>query len=188
MNRIPDDMSPNLIPPQNIGRLKPKSKKSPTNYAEVPKREMQVISLKNILKEYPIGNYNEKYASLVSGIEDIEVLNMNYLAAALYIYRSYEETFSEGGNIVEEITPQMFKNTTKPMLTIKGMLEKKIEEPKDSTEATLKDLWIKRKENILIYLYKILIYFSEENETIFGEEDEKESPREIRVRQRRKPR
>jgi hypothetical protein len=112
--------------------------------------------LTRALRFYPIKSESESLANSIIGLEDISNMNIQYLAAALFVY-SFNSTKlnKKTKDKVDNITEDMFDDSTIPMKKIRERLQELFRSDVD---------WIRRKQNILVYLSKILIYYSEEHE------------------------
>lgn len=118
----------------------------------------------NLLKEltiairmYPVQTEYENLAASIVGMSGIRNMNINYLAAALYLYKSnYSILHKDNDFDIANITPKMFSDDNIPMKKIKERLN---DVYKSNNEKG--DYWIRRKQNVLIYLIGILNFYSE---------------------------
>jgi gas vesicle protein len=111
-------------------------------------------SLRSVLNTYPSITGAETLAKSVVGMLGIENMNIDFLAATLYLYNIYRDDFSDE-DMLEDIKPEMFDDSTATMKTIKEKLDKI---PRLNIEKG--NEWIRRKINILAYLRNILTYLS----------------------------
>lgn len=115
--------------------------------------------LTNALKTYPVQNEAESLATSITNMNGVEYMNINYLAAALFLYKSNAiELNKKGKNKSNNINKKMFEDT---VISMKKIRERLNDAYKSDNERS--DQWIRRKQNILVYLTVILNYYSEEH-------------------------
>lgn len=151
--------------PATLNYVEPKKEK-PWNYRKKPFyirgtglggltiKDNVLASLKSTLNTYPSMSGAESLAKSVVGMVGIENMNIDFLAAALYLYNVYHEDFPDE-NMLDGIKAEMFEDNTATMKKIKEKLDKIA---RVSSEKS--DEWIKRKINILAYLKGVLTYLS----------------------------
>lgn len=116
-------------------------------------------ALKAAAQHYGMHSDAEHSAGLVIGMIGIENMNIEYLAAALYLYNTYREAIPEQStNKAENITPEMFLDKTTAMTRIRARLE-----GTSRSGVAKRDLWPERKTNILTYFYSIMLHLSGNN-------------------------
>jgi len=142
---------------------KPKSKivRLHTNY----NLSNQDKVLKNLSKKLQIYKYSQEGAKSTAEsiifLDGIINMNMDYLAAALYLYDKNDSLFkSKKGNTRNKITNALFSDDSAYIGIIKDILYETIKNDNSNKE----EIWIRRKQNILIYLQIIATYLSEQND------------------------
>jgi hypothetical protein len=150
----------NLLHSQNTIKRKSNVRYTNTSY-KFSFQDKILKDLTSLLQKYSIRNEAETLARSILNMDGIVNMNVQYLAAALYLYHSYESQLNKKkGNKILNITSSMFEDTLY-MKTIRDQLK----EPNKITDSEKKEeFWIRQKQNILIYLENILTYYSEEHE------------------------
>jgi len=124
-------------------------------------KDNMLKNLTNVLQTYPVQSEAESLAMSVMGMEGIQNMNVEYLSAALYLYKVYGNSYSTSKKSKSlKITPKMFDDETNPIKIIKDRLNKSI---KISSEKRERDLWVRRKQNIFVYFQTIIKFLAEEH-------------------------
>lgn len=117
-------------------------------------KEAVLNNLKTCLQPYGMAGDLERLSRNVITMTGVENMNMDYLAAAIYLYRTYQEAYSSKGG---GTTADMFVDSTSPMKKIAIRLNSVYKNPDE------KKIWPTRKVNILTYLETIVGYLQENN-------------------------
>ena len=155
MNELPDALLPTLFRNQPLRTQKKRTYQGSGIRSQTPKDGI-FAAIKTAIQHYGMVSDSENLAKLVAGMVGIENMNVEYLAAALFLYSTYREYFPENStNKASKITPDMFEDNTSAMKKINARLE-----AISRSAVPKKDIWPARKVNILTYLYAILIHRS----------------------------
>jgi hypothetical protein len=119
-------------------------------------RDKILKKLIKILQKYDASSAETIARSIVL-MDGIINMNMNYLAAALYLYEKNDTIFNKKGNKKDKIVEKLFDDDSLYIKNIKNILNKTI-------KADNEEIWIRRKQNILVYLEIILNYKSTDHE------------------------
>lgn len=152
------------IKPQNAKAKERTYNKSGTKvYKTQEQRDNTINNIKSALNPYNVSPEQGTLAASVAGMDGIKFMNPDYVAASLYIHRTYSDNFLDPERNVDNISKKMFKDGTPAMKNIKKILNRK---SKSKTKDG--DLWPKRKRTVLGILVAIINYYDNER----GDEDE----------------
>lgn len=156
MNQLPEALFPSVFRTQTQSRGQKKRGHQGSGIRGLTPRDNILNALKAATQHYGMHSDAENSAKLVIGMVGIENMNIEYLAAALYLYNTYQEVIPKSStNKASKITPKMFEDETSSMKRIRLRLESI-----SRSGVPKKDVWPDRKANILTYFYAIMVHLS----------------------------